>query len=152
MRVAVLLVVALPLAAADLWVKTFATTPDWAYHERSTGWILLCLMLLPTLLLVTRIPSALVPPAAGLLAAGVLGNVMSAVWNDLYVPNPIVVHGERGFVAFNLADVFAVVGIFLLFGAIGAWLVRNRSALPPPHEAFARVRRGAWRSDRRPPA
>jgi hypothetical protein len=141
MRVAVLLVVAVPLAAADLWVKTAATTPDWAYHERSTGWIALCVILLPSLLLVTRIPSALVPPAAGLLAAGVLGNVTSAAWNGLYVPNPIVVHGERGFVAFNLADVFAVVGIFLLFGAIATWLVRNRALLPTPGGALARVRR-----------
>jgi hypothetical protein len=151
MRVAVLLAVALPLAAADLWLKTIAATPPWAYHERSAGWILLCLVLLPVLLLVTRVPSALVPPAAGLLAAGVIGNVMSAAWNDLYVPNPIVVQGERGFLAFNLADVFAVVGIVLLFSAIAAWLVRNRSLLPEPREALVRVTKARSRSDRRPP-
>jgi hypothetical protein len=152
MRVAVLLAVALPLAAADLWVKAFATTPAWAYHERSTGWIALCMVLLPSLLLVTRVPSALVPPAAGLLAAGVIGNVMSAAWNDFYVPNPIVVHGERGFLAFNLADIFAVTGILLLFGAIGFWLVRNRALLPSPREALAQVTTAGPRSDREPPA
>jgi hypothetical protein len=80
--------------------------------------------------LVTRIPAPLVPPAAGVLLAGVLGNVLSAAWNDLAVPNPILVHGDGAVLAFNLADLYALVGVVLLVAAIGGWLVRNRRLLP----------------------
>ena len=54
------------------------------------------------------------PPAAGVLAGGLLGNTLSAAWNGMAVPNPLVVTGEQSVVAFNLADVWALVGIFLL--------------------------------------
>lgn len=141
MRVAAVLAVALPLAAVDLAWKASATTPDWAYHQRSLAWVVLVTALLPGLALVTRVPATLVPPAAGLLAAGVLGNLVSASWNGLRVPNPIVVEGERALVAFNLADVFALVGIVLLTAAIALWLVRNRRLLPPPRVVLARARR-----------
>ena len=32
----------------------------------------------------------------------------------MQVPNPLVLSGDRGFVAFNLADIWALAGIFLL--------------------------------------
>ena len=38
-----MLCVALPLAAADRLVKTTIPTPQWAYHERSFGWLALSL-------------------------------------------------------------------------------------------------------------
>ena len=56
------------------------------------------------------------------------------------VPNPLVIGGEHAFIAFNLADVWALTGIFLLVCAIGVWLIRNRDLLPQTHE----VRRLAW--------
>jgi len=68
----------------------------------------------------------------------VLGNTLSAAWNDLTVPNPIVVRGETGVIAFNLADVWALLGIVTLTTAIGVWLVRNRELLPSPAETRAR--------------
>ena len=59
------------------------------------AWIALCVVLLAAILALVRVPSAAIPPAAGLLAAGVLGNTMSAAWNGLRVPNPIVVEADR---------------------------------------------------------
>jgi xanthine/uracil permease len=129
-RVAIVLSVALPLSAVDLWIKAVEPTESWAYHQRSPSWLLLSLTVLAATVIVTRIPSPLVPPAAGVLAGGVLGNTLSALWNGMAVPNPLMVTGSQSIVAFNLADVWSLAGIFLLTSAIGIWLVRNRHLLP----------------------
>ncbi len=127
-------------------MKAVEPTAPWAYHHRSSSWLLLSLVLLSATVAVTRIPSVAVPPAAGLLAAGLLGNTLSAAWNGMAVPNPLVVTGERSIIAFNLADVWALTGIVLLMAAIGIWLVGHREALPTPAQARAALRRP------RPPA
>ncbi len=136
-RVGIMLGVALPLAAADLLVKAHTPTPLWAYHERSLGWLALSIGLFVALLLVTRIPAALVAPAAGLLAAGLLGNSLSAAWNGMEVPNPLVATVDRGVIAFNLADIFVLTGILVLLLVIGVWLIRNRELIPLPDEVRA---------------
>jgi hypothetical protein len=140
-RLAVVLSVAVPLAAADLWVKAVEPTAPWAYHQRSGSWLLLSLALLAATIVVTRIPSSAVPPAAGVLAGGLLGNTLSAVWNGMAVPNPLVVNGEQSIVAFNLADVWALVGIFLLMASIGVWLIGNRELIPTTAQARAALRK-----------
>ncbi len=61
-----------------------------------------------------------------------LGNALSAAWNDLEVPNPIIVTEGRAVIAFNLADVWVMGGLLALFSVIAVWLVRNREALPQP--------------------
>jgi hypothetical protein len=137
MRIAVVLAVALPLAAADLLVKATRETPSWAYHERSLAWLAVCTFVLAGLVVVTRIPSALVPPAVGILAGGVLGNAISAAWNDFAVPNPLVITGDDAIVAFNLADVYVLAGVAVLLAVVGAWLVRNRDALKDPADVRA---------------
>jgi hypothetical protein len=124
-RAGAALLLAGPLVAADLLVKAEATTPWWAYHERSFAWVVLCLFIVPGLMLVTRIPAPLVPPAVGVLLAGVLGNV--AAWNGMEVPNPILVRSDAGLLAFNLADMYTIVGIVLLVAGVGGWLIRNRA-------------------------
>jgi hypothetical protein len=129
-----MLLVAAPLVAADLAVKAAVETPVWAYHQRSFGWVALCCVVLAGLTMVTRLPALFVPASAGVLAAGVAGNALSAAWNDLAVPNPLVIEGSSRFVAFNLADVWALVGIATLVLTIGLWLVRNRHLLPPHRE------------------
>jgi hypothetical protein len=133
-RIGIMLGVALPLAAADLFVKASEPTEAWAYHQRSLGWLLLSLSLVAGMVVITRIPSMLVAPAAGVLAGGLLGNSLSAAWNGMEVPNPLVFVGDRGVIAFNLADVWALVGIFMLVLAISAWLIRNRALIPAPRE------------------
>lgn len=137
-QVGTVLGVALPLAAVDLWLKTAQPTEPWAYHERSYAWLVLSVSLAAGLVLLTRIPSLLIPPAAGVLTGGLLGNVLSASWNDMRIPNPIVIEGSRAVVAFNLADVWALTGIALLVATIATWLVRNRELLPA---AAVRARR-----------
>lgn len=126
--------VAIPLAAADLFVKATIPTESWAYHQRSIGWLVLSLVLLAGMLVVVRIPSRLVAPAAGVLAAGLLGNCLSAAWNGMEVPNPLVIGGTHALIAFNLADVWVLAGIFVVIAAIAVWLIRNRDLLPPPAE------------------
>ena len=128
-RVGIVLAVALPLAAADLWVKIVRPTAPWAYHERSLAWLALSLFLAAGLALLTRVPSAFVPPAAGVLTGGLLGNALSAAWNGMRVPNPLVLEDGRTIVAFNLADVWALAGIAVLMATLAVWLVRNRELL-----------------------
>lgn len=132
--VGIMLSVALPLAALDLWVKASEPTEPWAYHARSYGWLALSLCVLGAMLLVAQVPAKLVAPAAGILAAGVLGNGLSAAWNDMEVPNPLVVDTDRALIAFNLADVWAVAGISLLVLTLSVWLIRNRHRIPPTSE------------------
>ena len=104
---------------------------------------MLSLALLAGMVAISQIPSLLVAPAAGILAAGILGNSLSAAWNDMEVPNPLVIGGEHAFIAFNLADVWALAGILALVCTIGIWLIRNRELLPPdgrgPRLARSRV-------------
>lgn len=141
MRIAVLLAVALPLAIVDLAYKAAVPTEWWAYHQRSLPWLALSLALFMGTVGLVRVPSLAVPPAAGLLAAGVLGNAMSAAWNGLRVPNPIVVRGDQVVVAFNVADVYALAGILALTITLSVWLVRNRELLPAPSGLWPLPRR-----------
>ncbi len=90
--------------------------------------------------LLTRVPSPFVPPAAGVLVGGLLGNALSASWNEMRVPNPLVLGDGDLVVAFNLADVWALTGIGVLMAALAVWLVRNRDLLPTPAHARARPR------------
>jgi hypothetical protein len=128
-RAGVLLLVALPLAAVDLAVKASVATPYWAYHQRSYAWAALCCALIVALVLLTRLPSRVIPPAAGVLAAGVIGNGLSAAWNDLHVPNPLVIERGRAVFAFNPADLYVLIGLVLVTVTVGTWLILNRNAL-----------------------
>lgn len=150
-QLSTLLVVALPVAAADLWIKALAPTPWWAYHERSPLWALLCVALLPTLVAVTRIPAPMTAWASGLLTAGVLGNVGSALSNGFHVPNPFIFYGEHATIAFNLADVSAIAGIVLLTGTLAVWLIRHREDLRTREGAVAFARATWQQHDRRLP-
>ena len=92
-----MLCVAIPLAAVDLFVKATIPTEPWAYHERSIAWLFLSFALFGGMIVVARIPSLLVAPAAGILAAGVLGNGLSAAWNGMEVPNPLLAGSDSAF-------------------------------------------------------
>jgi hypothetical protein len=125
-----MLLVALPLVVADLAVKEAVGTPDWAYHQRTLGWAVLCCSLLVALALLVRLPAQFLPVSAGVLSGGVIGNGLSAAWNGLAVPNPLVIERSTSIVAFNLADIWILSGIAAVILVVGTWLVRNRHLLP----------------------
>ena len=139
--------VAAPLTIADIVTKEVMPTAAWAHHQRSPGWLLLCCVVFVGLFAICRVPALLVPPAAGLLAAGVLGNGLSAAMHRLRVPNPLVVESNTTIVAFNLADVWAVAGIASLTAVVAIWLIRNRRLLPAHRRAAASEERGAMTED-----
>jgi lipoprotein signal peptidase len=141
MRVA--LGVAIPLAFADLVVKRVAATPDWAYHDRSLSWLALCVFLLAGLVVLLRVPSLLVPPAAGILAAGVLGNAISAASSYRFaVPNPLIVTTSNSVIAFNLADVFVMVGLLALVPVLARELILHRTAIDAYVRRYRKGRTG----------
>jgi len=136
-RPSVVLALALPIAVVDLAWKHFASTPTWAYHTRSPLWLAVSVALVAAAFAASRLRSPTVLVTAGIMAGGVLGNTISGTWNNLRIPNPIIVSVGRGLIAFNPADVFTTVGIFGLTAALAHTLVRNRHALPTPQEARA---------------
>jgi hypothetical protein len=136
-RVAIVLGLALPLAAVDLGWKSLAATPEWAYHTRSLGWLALSIALFGATLGVARVPSAVAAAAAGVMAGGLLGNALSASWNGLRVPDPIVAHTARTVIAFNPADVFITTGTLALTAALCVSLIRHRHLLPTRQQAVA---------------
>ncbi len=136
-RLLALLLIALTLTAVDQWVKLTVSTPYWALHHRSDLWFTGSCALLVAIVPLTRVPSRAVAIAAGIFAGGVLGNLLSASTDGLYVPNPIIIMHGMGGVAFNPADTFILFGNLALTMALIAVCVRYRKQLD------------LWRSSRR---
>ncbi|MFL5955426.1 MAG: signal peptidase II [Gaiellaceae bacterium] len=109
---AILLATAAPLLAADLLQK--ASAPVYG-HPRSAAYVVLAAVLAAVVIaFVPRVPSRALSVAGGIATAGALGNLVSALAWRGGVPNPIV----AGDIAFNIADVCAVVGaVGLVLGA-----------------------------------
>ena len=125
-----LLVIALALAAVDLWVKLLLPTPDWALHQRSNVWFVGSCLLLVAALPLARLRSNSVTLAAGIFNGGVLGNLISASDHHLVVPNPILIGDRTNGIAFNLADAFILTGNLMLMATLIALTIRNRHRLP----------------------
>jgi hypothetical protein len=140
LRLSLVLAPALALAAIDLGVKAAFPTSSWDFHQRSHAWSVLTISLLVIVLVLAALPSRLVAVAAGVVAGGVLGNVVSAHRNGGRVPNPIVV----GVFALNLADVFVLVGVPFLVFALVRVLIRHRDRIDrliPPRRWELALRR-----------
>ena len=121
-----LIAVASLLTAVDLGQK--ATAPVYG-HPRGAVYLLVATAITVMLVLfVPRVPSRALAVAGGVAAAGAFGNLVSAlVWRG-GVPNPIVV----GDVAFNVADLCAVLGaIALVLGAV-LFALRHPALLRQP--------------------
>ena len=140
LRLTFLLAPALALAAIDLGVKAAFPTSSWDYHQRSHGWSILAVCLLVLVLLLAVLPSRLVAVSAGLVAGGVLGNVVSAYRHGGSVPNPIVV----GSVALNFADILVLFGAPILVFALARVSIHKRDRIDrliPPRRWELRLRR-----------
>ena len=140
LRLIFVLVPGLALAAIDLGVKAAFPTSRWDFHARSHGWSMLTVCLLVIVLLLAVLPSRLVAVAAGIVAGGVLGNLVSAHQHGGRVPNPIVV----GAFALNLADIFVLVGVPVLVFALARVSIRHRDhidRLIPPRRWELALRR-----------
>jgi lipoprotein signal peptidase len=118
--------VAAALLVPDLAQK--ALSPVYG-HPRSTAYALLAAALLALVVaLVPRVPSRAVAVAGGVAAAGAAGNLVSSLAWRGGVPNPIV----AGDVAFNLADVYALVGAAALVTGAAAFALRHPERLREP--------------------
>lgn len=136
-RLLLLVAPAAALASVDLVVKATLPTAAWAFHHRSDAWIALCVTLLVGAALLCLVPSVSVALAGGVMSSGVIGNLVSARADGNWVPNPLTV-SQGGFtVAFNLADVFFLLGNLLLMATLMVEVVRHRDRL-----AAARGRTG----------
>jgi lipoprotein signal peptidase len=118
--------VAAMLLVPDLVQK--AAAPVYG-HPRSAVYVGLAAGMLALLVaLVPRVPSRTLAFAAGVACAGIAGNLVGALaWRD-GIPNPIVV----GDVAFNLADVYAVVGAGALVFTAALFALTHRELLREP--------------------
>jgi hypothetical protein len=134
------------LAAIDLAVKASLPTSSWLLHERSIGWLALSAVLVTGCFALALVPSSFVAAAAGLSAGGALGNLVSAIGHGGAVPDPLLLGGATNGIAFNLADVFVVLGLLALVPALVATSVQNRRSLIPPRRWERRLRRKNERS------
>jgi lipoprotein signal peptidase len=131
-RLFLVVVPAATLAAVDLIVKENVAAPAWAYHHRSDAWVAASMLFLGAAAALSLVSSPLVAGAAGLMSAGVLGNLVSARGNGNWVPNPFTISHGHYVLAFNLADVFFVLGNLLLMAALMIEAVRHRDRLAAP--------------------
>ena len=146
-RLFVFVAPAVVLVPADQFVKATISTPVWAFHHRSYGWVALSIAVLVGAFFLTLVPSRAVAVAAGVMSAGAIANLISARSDGNRVPNPLVIGDyQRGF-AFNLADVFFLVGNLLLVVSLIVVIVRHGGAEWPRTGRFpsdgSAVRRNA---------
>lgn len=128
----IVVVLAVSLAAVDLVEKGLDQTAPFDYHSRSYFWAATSALLVVAALALAHLRSRAVAISAGVMAGGVLANLISASFTNGRVPNPIVIGTERDGIAFNLADVFTIVGLFALIGSVCVVLVVHRERLLPP--------------------
>ena len=122
--------VALLVANVDLLVKALVRSSEGFDHHRSGAWFLLSVVELAAMGAIALLPSRALAVTAGLVAAGTLGNLVSASGDGGTVANPFVVHFGDGGVAFNVADVAFVAGQLALTAAAMRLAVRHREKLP----------------------
>ena len=131
-RLLLILAPAAALASLDLLVKDIRPTAAWAFHHRSNGWVAGSIVLLLAAAALSLVPSRAVAFAGGVMSAGVLGNLVSARTDGNWVPNPLTISSGDYSLAFNLSDVFFLLGNLLLMTALIVVTVRHRGRLAPP--------------------
>jgi hypothetical protein len=140
LRLTLVLVPAATLAAIDLAVNDAFSTNAWSFHERSRLWFALTAALAVVLFLLAMLPSRLAAVSVGVVAGGVLGNLVSAGEHGGRVPNPIVM----GSFALNPADIFVLAGVPVMVFALARVSIHNREhidRLIPPRRWELSLRR-----------
>jgi lipoprotein signal peptidase len=132
--VTLLLGAAAVVAAIDLTYKELAVSERGGAvlaHDRSALYVAgLAAATLAWAGAISLVRSTSIALAGGLVLGGAIGNLASfALWPSLPgVPDPLVARG----IAFNLADVSALLGLTLLVPAILLFAARNRERLFEP--------------------
>jgi lipoprotein signal peptidase len=105
-----------------------------AYHHVRSPYAALAMgaFVVALVVLVPRFPSRTANVGAGIAAGGALGNLVSVLAWSQGVPDPIVWQGATHGIAFNLADLFALVGDALLLCGAAMYALRNREQLRAP--------------------
>ena len=117
----------------DLVHKTAVTAE--LYHPRSPFVAVFLIALVAALIVVVpRLPSNAATIGAGIVCGGALGNLVSIFAWSQGVPDPLLFVTDTHVLAFNLADVFAVVGDVLLLSAAILHGLRKRAQLRRPVE------------------
>jgi hypothetical protein len=140
LRLTLVFVPAVGLAALDLAMNAVLPMEAWDFHQRSQIWLALTAVLVWVLLMLALLPSRLVALSAGVVAGGVLGNLIAAREHDGRVPNPIVI----GSFALNAADVFVLAGVPVMVFALVRVSIHHREhidRLIPPRRWELAVRR-----------
>jgi lipoprotein signal peptidase len=129
-RRAVLGGTAASFASVDLVHKALAGAEY--HHARApvTGFVIGA-VIVGLVVLVPRISSNVAAIGAGIACGGALGNLVSLLAWRQGVPDPLVIGRTTG-LAFNLADLFAVLGDMLLLSAVAIHGVRHRHRLREP--------------------
>jgi lipoprotein signal peptidase len=127
-RRALLVSTAIVFGAIDLLHKAF--TPTEFHHARTQFvTVLMAGVIAALVVLVPRIPSTAAALGAGIACGGALGNLVSLLTWSRGVPDPLVLVGPTHALAFNLADLFALVGDALLVSAAVLYGLRHREGL-----------------------
>jgi hypothetical protein len=127
-------------AAVCLAAQASVVTPVWAFHHRSPAFEAFSLAVAVAIVALALLPSRAVAVAGAPIAGGMIANVVSAQRHGGRVPNPFIV----GQVAFDLADVFVLVGVVSLALALGRLAIEQRELIDahiPPRPWERRLRR-----------
>ncbi|HEY3017398.1 MAG TPA: signal peptidase II [Gaiellaceae bacterium] len=127
-RRALLTSTAVVFALIDLAHKTFNRAE---FHHARPLFVafVMGILVVALVILVPRVPSNAAALGAGIACGGALGNLVSLLTWSQGVPDPLVVAGTTHGLAFNLADLFALVGDGTLLSAIVVYGVRQHERL-----------------------
>jgi lipoprotein signal peptidase len=127
-RQAIVALTAVVFATVDLVHK--AIVPAELHHARTPFVALMLGALVAALVVVVpRLPSNAAALGAGIVCGGALGNLVSILAWSQGVPDPLMIVSETRVLAFNLADVFALVGDVLLLSAAIIYGIRHHNRL-----------------------